>query len=359
METLPSNAYALTTTYLNTASHGLLPAPTVAALREATAEMADGRMSVPLFLERAERARSGYAALTGVTPDRVALGSSVAGHAALVAASLPPGAEVVAPEEDFASVVTPFEQRGGLRLRLVPLEKLADAVRPETALVAFSAVQSADGRIADLDAVRAAAREHGARTMADLTQAGWMPLSAGDFDFTVCGAYKWLLCPRGVSFLTVPEDFGGLRPVNAGWVAGEDPWASCYGPVAELARTARRFDDCPAFLPYAGAVPSLEFLRGLGPASVREHDLALAARFRAGLARLGVEPVPGDSAIVSVPGLGGATARLADAGIVAASRAGHLRVSFHLYNTEADVDRLLNVLEAPAPEAEQNFDTGR
>ncbi|WP_165985765.1 aminotransferase class V-fold PLP-dependent enzyme [Streptomyces sp. YIM 98790] len=348
METLPRDAYTLTTTYLNTASHGVLPAPAVAALREATAEMSDGRMSVARFLERAERARADYAALVGTVPERVALGSSVAGHAALVAAALPEGAEVVAPEEDFASVLTPFDRRGGLRLRLVPLEKLADAVRPETALVAFSAVQSADGRQADLQAVRAAAREHGARTMADLTQAGWMPVSAEDFDYTLCGAYKWLVCPRGVSFLTVPEDFGGLRPLNAGWIAGEDPWASCYGPVAELARSARRFDECPAFLPYAGAVASLGFVRRLGIEAVRDHDLALAARFRAGLERLGREPVAGEAPVVSVPGLGGAAGRLAEAGIVAAVRAGHLRVSFHFYNTEDDVDRLLNALDTPA-----------
>ena len=39
-----------------------------------------------------------------------------------------------------------------------------------------------------------------------------------------------------------------------------------------------------------------------------------------------------------------ATDRLARAGIMAAARAGRLRASFHLYNTEADVDAALDAL---------------
>jgi selenocysteine lyase/cysteine desulfurase len=35
---------------------------------------------------------------------------------------------------------------------------------------------------------------------------------------------------------------------------------------------------------------------------------------------------------------------LSRAGIEVSNRAGNLRASFHLYNTEADVDRLLDVL---------------
>jgi selenocysteine lyase/cysteine desulfurase len=67
-----------------------------------------------------------------------------------------------------------------------------------------------------------------------------------------------------------------------------------------------------------------------------EHDLLLANRFRAGLG------LPeGDSAIVSAD-VPDATERLARAGIMAAARAGRLRASFHLYNTDADVDAALS-----------------
>ena len=51
--------------------------------------------------------------------------------------------------------------RRGIRVWEVPLEHIADAVTSRTTLVAVSAVQSADGRVADLDALHAASRATG------------------------------------------------------------------------------------------------------------------------------------------------------------------------------------------------------
>ncbi|MFD3323662.1 hypothetical protein [Streptomyces sp. NPDC058701] len=159
------------------------------------------------------------------------------------------------------------------------------------------------------------------------------------------GVYKWLLGARGASYLTVSEDAEHtLTPLHAGWVAAESMWDATYGPMPELAHGARKFDESPAFLAYHAAEPSLALLEGVGIGAVHAHDTALAARYRSGLARLGHEPVPGDAAIVSVPGLADRLPALQAAGIATAARAGALRASFHLYTTEADVDRLLDAL---------------
>ncbi|GAA4018365.1 aminotransferase class V-fold PLP-dependent enzyme [Streptomyces plumbiresistens] len=344
-ESLIRSEFAPKRTFLNTASSGLLPARTVAALQEAALMRADGRPLDALYGD-VETARAAFARLAGVPAGRVAAGSSVAAHTGLVAASLPAGAEVLTAEDDFTSVVNPFHARGDLKVRAVPLERIAESVRPGTALVAVSSAQSADGRIADLPALREAAREHGARTYVDVSQsAGWLPMEADAYDYTVAVGYKWLLGPHGVGFLVVPEDFEELTPILAGWVAGENPWDSCYGPVTELAHSARRFDLPPALFSYAGLRRSLELVEELGVDAIHAHDLALADRFRTGLATLGHEPVPAPgSAIVSVPGLGHRQADLSSAGIEVSNRAGNLRASFHLYNTTADVDRLLDVL---------------
>lgn len=338
--------FAPETAYLNTSSCGLLPRRTVDAVKTLAEENATGRRDGAGDFEAADRAREGFARLAGVGAGRVAVGSSVAVHVGLIACSLPAGAEVLAPEGEFSSVVTPFAVREDLRMRYVPLAELADSVRPGTALVAFSAVQSADGRLADLGAVRAAAAAHGARTLLDATQsAGWLPLDAGAYDYTVAGGYKFLLCPRGASFLTVTEEAQqSLRPVFAGWVSAEDRWGSTYGPVAELAPDARRYDEPPAFLSYHGAEHSLALLNEIGIDAVHDHATGLAARFRAGLAGLGRAPVPGETAVVAVPGLGDRAAELERAGVMVSDRAGNLRAAFHLYNTEADVDRALDVL---------------
>ena len=67
-----------------------------------------------------------------------------------------------------------------MRVREAPLHRPAEAIGPDTTLVADSAVQSADGALADLAAIRAAAAEHRAKTLVDLTQAvGWLPVDAG------------------------------------------------------------------------------------------------------------------------------------------------------------------------------------
>ncbi|CAL9618322.1 Isopenicillin N epimerase [Streptomyces sp. enrichment culture] len=332
-------------TFLNTASNGLLPARSVTALHEAALLRAEGRPLTPLY-EDVEVCRAAFARLAGVPVTRVALGASVAAHTGVIAASLPAGAEVLTAEDDFTSVLNAFHVRGDLKVRTVPLERIAESVRPGTALVAVSAAQSADGRIADLPALREAARTHGARTYIDFSQAaGWLPMDAGAHDFAAAVSFKWLLGPHGTAFLVVPEDFGGLTPLLAGWVAAEKPWDSCYGPVAEYARSARRFDLTHALFTFAGLRRSLELIEELGVAAVHAHDVALADRFRAGLATLGHEPVPAPgSAIVSVPRLGVRQPELSEAGIEVSNRAGNLRAAFHLYNTAADVDRLLDVL---------------
>ncbi|MEU8676480.1 aminotransferase class V-fold PLP-dependent enzyme [Streptomyces sp. NPDC048560] len=323
-----------------------MPRRTVEAVRALADQSAAGTFGGAGSFDTVDAARAGFAGLAGVGPDRVATGGSVTVHVGLVAASLKPGTEVLAPEGEFSSVVSPFALRGDLRMRYVPLDELAAAVRPETGLVAFSAVQSADGRVADLDAVRAAAAAHGARTLLDASQsAGWFPLDAGAYDYTVTGGFKYLLCPRGASFLTVTEEAQAtLPPLFAGWVSAEDRWNSTYGPVERLASTARAFDEPPAFLAYHGAERSLALLAEIGVDALYAHATGLAARFRGGLASLGHEPVPGTSAIVAVPGLGPRTPDLAKDGIMVSDRAGNLRVSFHLYNTEADVDRALDAL---------------
>lgn len=228
-ETLVRSEFAAKNTYLNTASTGLLPARTVAAMRAAVESVAAGQPA-DMFAD-VEAARSSFARLVGVPDGRVAAGASVAVYSGLIAASLPPGAEVLTAEADFSSVVTPFHVRGDLKVRAVPLERIAESVHSGTALVAVSAAQSADGRIAPLADIREAAREHGARTYIDASQAaGWLPLGADAYDYVASVAFKWLVCPRGVAFLVVPEDLGGLTPVFAGWVAGEAPGTAATAP---------------------------------------------------------------------------------------------------------------------------------
>jgi selenocysteine lyase/cysteine desulfurase len=330
--------------YVNTASIGLPPRRVAEALGGAIETWRTGRAEAAGYDELIVRARRQFAALVGSTPARVAIGNQVSTFTALVASALPDGARVLAAEEDFTSVLFPFLAHAdrGVRVQTVPLAGLVDAVRPGVDLVAVSAVQSADGRLVPggLEALASAAARHGCLTYVDATQAvGWLPFEADLFDVVSCATYKWLLSPRGTAFgVFRPERLGRLRPLYAGWYAGDDPWTSIYGPPLRLAGDARRLDISPAWLAWAGTVPALELLAEVGIAAIHRHDLALANALRA---RLGLSD--GESAIVTVAADDGLE-RLRVAGVRASVRAGAVRVSFHLHNTEADVDAVARAL---------------
>jgi selenocysteine lyase/cysteine desulfurase len=330
--------------YLNTATYGLPPRAGFAALAAAADEWRHGRTGFDGWDASVGASRASFARLSGVPVEDVAVGSAVSAFAGLVAAALPSGARVLCAEGDFTSVLFPFlaQAARGVTVELVPLERLAEALGAEHALVAVSAVQSADGRLTDLDAVGAAARHHGVRTFVDTTQAtGWLPLDCSRFDYTACAGYKWLLGPRGTAYFTVrPERRDELLPAAAGWYAGHDVAGSYYGAPLRLADDARRFDLSPAWLSWVGAAPALALLEQLTVEAIREHDLRRAGRLREGL---GLPPA--DSAIVSVAGLEpDAAERLAADGVMAAGRGGALRLSCHLYTTEEDVERALAAL---------------
>jgi selenocysteine lyase/cysteine desulfurase len=328
--------------WLNTASYGLPPKPAWDELQEALEVWRRGSDSWEPWGESTERARRAFARMVQVEPTRVAVGNTVSETLGMVAASLPDGARVVVPEVEFTSNLFPWlvQEDRGIQVVTVPTDRLLDEITPGTTLVATSLVQSADGEIAALDEIVAAARSVDALVAVDGSQAvGWLPADASQVDAFVCVGYKWLMSPRGSAFLALSERLQErLRPINAGWYAGADVHTSYYGPPLRLATDARRFDVSPAWFSWVGTAPVLELLEQIGIEAIRAYDVALADRFRAGLGL-----PPGGTAIVSTT-VEGAGERLERAGIRAASRAGAVRASFHLYSTEADVDAALDAL---------------
>ncbi len=329
--------------YLNTASLGLPPRRVLDAVTGALEDWRTGRSSPPQFDADIAESRALFAGLVGVAADDVAIGSQVSAFVGLVAANLSDGSEVIVAQGEFTSVVFPFLAQAprGVTVREVPLESIADAITERTALVAVSAAQSADGRVADLDAIRARAAQAEARVLVDLTQsAGWLPVDASLFDYTVCGGYKWLLAPRGTAFFTATAEAADeLLPHAANWYAGAEPWNSIYGGPLRLAPTIRRFDLSPAWHSWVGQAPALRLLTEVGVETLHRHDVDLANRFRSA-----VGLAPSDSAIVSTAVTADAASTLQAAGIAAAMRAGRLRLSFHVNNTEEDADRAAEAL---------------
>ena len=102
-------------TYLNTASFGLPPRPAWDAMQSALDDWRTGRTSWEHWGDATEAARESYARLVGCASSSVAVGATVSGLVGLVAASLPDGSRVLAPEVEFTSTLFPFlvqERRG-------------------------------------------------------------------------------------------------------------------------------------------------------------------------------------------------------------------------------------------------------
>ena len=338
------DSYEAPRLFLAVASIGLPTRQSVAAQKEDLDLCSSARRDPMDYDAIIARTRASYASLVNVPVDRVATGSQTSVMTSVLATAVPAGAEVLCVEGDFSSIVFPFLAQAHRRIdvRCVALEALADSIEDSDDLVVFSAVQSSSGARADLDAVVEAAARHGVRTACDLTQAaGVLPVDASRFDATLTHAYKWLCSPRGVAFLTVSPGYAAeLVPVQAGWYSGEDVWSSCYGPAMHLAESARRFDVSPAWQAFVGAEASLALFRSLDPQAVWAHASALGDSL---CERLDREPQ--HRALVSWPDADGADLqRLLGAGLRVSGRGGRLRVAFHVWNDESDVDELVRVL---------------
>lgn len=321
--------------YLNTASIGVPPAFAADALEEETRRWRRGLSRPPDYDEYVVTARRAWASLVGVPPERVAAGVNVSQLVGMVAASLPRTTRVLTVGNEFTSVTFPFAAHG-MPVTEVPAEELLSRVDDHD-LVAVSVVQSADGAVLDLAELRAAAGE--AMVLLDVTQAaGWMPLSLDWADWVVGAGYKWLMAPRGTAWLA--GSHAALErtvPQAANWSAAVDPWESIYGLPLRLARDARRFDLSPVWFAQLGAAATVPWVAGLDLAAVRDHCAGLAD---AVLVAKGLPPR--GSAIIALDLTQDQARRLSDAGVVGSIRAGRTRLAFHMYNTVADVDLVVD-----------------
>jgi selenocysteine lyase/cysteine desulfurase len=132
--------------------------------------------------------------------------------------------------------------------------------------------------------------------------------------------------------MSLSERVSGLMtPHAANWYGGTEPWSTIYGLPLRLAESARRFDTSPAWFGALGAGLTLPWLARLDGAVVEAHCVGLANRLC-------------DELELPVSVVADAADKLRAAGLRASVRAGAVRVGFHVYNTDEDLQRLLDVL---------------
>ncbi|GAB2653208.1 aminotransferase class V-fold PLP-dependent enzyme [Prescottella soli] len=333
--------------------------PVTAALTRALEDWTSGTFDWLDWDRAAPRARELFADYLGVETETVATLGSLSEAAATVATTIP-GGEIVVAEDEFRSNLYPWMRVLGddVRVRVVPrvaglsrTDVLLAAIGPETALVAVSEVITLDGERVDLPSLRRATDDVGARLFVNVTQTLGVLDSRLDelaADYVAVHGYKWMLCPRGTAWLVVrPDRVADLRPLAPSWKSTGSSQGYFGGGYRE-ASDASRCDTSPAWLSWIGAEAALAVLSGLERAATQTHCLGLAQRFRDGAAALGCldanAGAPSHIVAVDTPNGESVTASFHRHRIAATVTGNRLRVGFHYFNDESDVDTTLDAL---------------
>ena len=324
-------------------------------------------------MEEADRVRGLAAELINGSPDGVALTRSTAHGVSLVAQGLDwkEGDNVVGAQWEYPANVYPWMALAGdgvefRQAKLVGGRILPDAifslVDERTRVVAVSHVEFWNGFRLDIDAIGSECRSRGIVFAVDVMQsvgALRLDVSRMPIDFCATGAGKWLLGPPGIGFCHfAPDLLERVRPrvVGAVSVAQHEQY---FDPDLSFAQSARRFEESVVSLLDSAALgAALELLLEVGTEAIENRVLDLSARLAGGLAERGyevIEPWPRtraeSSGIVSFRKPGATHHEvlrdLTAAHIVARTHRDFVRLSPHFYNTEDEIDRVLEVL---APE---------
>jgi cysteine desulfurase / selenocysteine lyase len=330
------------------------------------------RLPVP-WDQAVESVRASAARLFGCAADDIAFVKSSAEAMSLVALGLDwrPGDEVVVYEEQFPSGVLPWLNlaRRGVRVRFVrdrgrhrfDADDVLELLRERTRVVCLELVNFGNGFRVPVEAVAAGCRRHGAWLLVDATQAaGVLAIDVARLgcDLLAAHGYKFLASGYGVAPCYVaPELRRRLPVVEPGWRSRDDLTGgrsdTDYGRVRYRDEAWRFEPSIPNVAGIVGMGASLDLLQGLGPPAIEARALGLAAAAADALEEIGfrVESSRREgerSAILSVQRDGvdpdQMEAGLLAAGVATAVRERRLRLSFHCYNDEADLERLVATL---------------
>ncbi|MGV6850010.1 MAG: cysteine desulfurase [Marinibacterium sp.] len=292
--------------------------------------------------------------------------------------NLEPGDEIVLSVMEHHANIVPWHflrERQGVVLKWVDVDAMGaldpqaviDAIGPRTRLVAITQLSNVLGTKVDVAAICAAAREKGVPVLVDGSQgAVHMPVNVQEIgcDFYAITGHK-LYGPSGSGAIYVrKERLDEMRP----FLGGGDMIREVSKDVVTYADPPMKFEaGTPGIVQMIGLGAALDYLTDLGMDNVAAHENALRnyARSRLdGLNWLQVQGQTPDKAAIFSFTLDGA-AHAHDISTIldkkgVAVRAGHhcagplmdhlgvtatCRASFGLYNTETEVDALVEALE--------------
>jgi kynureninase len=310
------------------------------------------------------------APILGAAPGTIALHQTATVAQALVASCFDydgPRRRIVMQDLDFPTNHYLFEgfARFGAEIVYVPsddkvsapIERLVAAIDERTVLVPISLVLFRSGALQDIAPVVRRAHEVGARVVLDVYQAAGavpMDLTALGVDFAVGGSVKWLCGGPGAGYLYVrPDLIPTLRPSIGGWAGHTAPFGFETGAI-RYAEAIERFQSGTPNVPALySARAGYEVVAEVGVPAIREKSLRLTRRMMDAATARGwrlntptADAARGGSVVIDVPDGAQVADGLLSAGVIVDHRpnAG-IRLAPHFYNTEAEIDHAVDVLD--------------
>ena len=319
------------------------------------------------FAGTKDEARSRLAGYVGAEPQEIAITRNTSEGNNIIVNGLDLGAgdEVLVWGENHPSnhlAWTVRARRHGFSVRQVetPADVSAEGLRdhflsrltPSTRVLAVSHVSNISGIGLPMQALCQECRDRNILTLVDGAQTlGALNLDLHDMgcDFFTGSLHKWPMGPKET----------GLLYVRRGSAVRVWPSVVSVGYETAESEGARKLEtfgqrDDPAV---AAITPAVEFLDSIGKEKAETRLRAIVARLRRGIEAIPGATIltPSDPAIsagiliFSLPGIGGTDAfealyRDHNVGSAQAALVDGVRLSPHIYNTMADVDRVLDAL---------------
>jgi selenocysteine lyase/cysteine desulfurase len=323
------------------------------------------------FFEGSEEIRALFARLVGGDTNGVAIIPSVSYGIAVAAANVAvdEGQNIVILEDQFPSNVYPWRELATQRgARLVTVARPGDhdwtvavleKIDGGTAVVAVPNCHWMDGSLLDLSRIGTAAREASATLVVDGIQSlGAHPFDVAEVrpDFLVASSYKWLLGPYSVGFLYAGEGYREGTPLEHNWInrRGSEDFSGLVNYENAFQPGARRYDvgERSNFALLPVAAEALRQILDWGVENVSETIGALTDSVEGRARERGIETIPKERRARHMIGLRlgpdappDLAAQLASLAVFVSVRGESVRISPHLYNTEADAKRLFAALD--------------
>ena len=358
-----------TTTYLNSCSLGALSLRAERRLDEFRREWHTHGASAwyETWVGRLDELRGRVARMIGAERREIALGASVSAALTAVASAVDytDRPRVVVSELDFPTLAYQWMARPDVEVVRVPSDdgatidpqRWADAVDGRTAILATSHVFFTTGAIQDLPTLAGIAHDAGALFLVDAYQSTGqieVDVRAAGADILITGPLKWLMGGPGLAYTYVREErVPELTPTVAGWWGAANQFDFDIESLT-FRDDARRFElGTPALHTVHTALGGQEIADELGIGAIAERNHGLARRLIDRAAGAGFDmrlaPDPDQrSAIVMIAAADphAAVDHLAQAGFIVDARPGYVRVSPHFYNTEDEVDAVVDEMVA-------------